>query len=292
MQVTRQADPPSLAASVVSIGIFDGVHRGHRAVLAALRATGRLLGLPTVLLTFDPHPRAFLQPQRAPRMISTVDDRIALLADSGTVDHCLVLPFDRALSEASADDFVRGLLLARLGMRRLVVGANFRCGRGRQGDVDYLGQLGKEHGYAVEAVRLRATDVAGTGVRCSSTEARRLIQSGDVRAAAALLTRPHEIRAMVVGRTPARTSAGGAAEIRLPEGICLPPVGQYAGAVRAQIGTQRWRRALVHLASATGMAHVFSDAQFAPKPGSAVSVRFFSPAPERLWADKDSQLLM
>ncbi len=143
MQVTRQADRLRLAASVVSIGTFDGVHRGHRDVLAALRNAGRTLGLPTVLLTFDPHPRAFLQPLSAPRMISTVDDRIALLAQSGAVDHCLVLPFDRALSEASADDFVRGLLLSRLGMRRLVVGANFRCGRGRQGDVDYLASLAR-----------------------------------------------------------------------------------------------------------------------------------------------------
>ncbi|CAG2157449.1 Bifunctional riboflavin kinase/FMN adenylyltransferase [Cupriavidus yeoncheonensis] len=277
MQVTRGAAPLRLAASVVSIGTFDGVHRGHRAVLAGLRATGRSLGLPTVLLTFDPHPRAFLQPQSAPRMISTVDDRIALLAESNAVDHCLVLPFDRALSEASADDFVRGLLLARLGMRRLVVGANFRCGRGRQGDVDYLHRLGQANGYAVEPVRLRATDAAGEGVRCSSTEARRLIQCGDVRAAAALLARPHEIRARVVAGTPARAS--GAAEIRLPEGICLPPAGQYAGAVQAQAGARRWSPALVHLTEADGMARVFSDARFAPAPGSDVSVRFFGAAP-------------
>jgi riboflavin kinase/FMN adenylyltransferase len=290
MQVTRRADPLRLAASVVSIGTFDGVHRGHRAVLAELRAVGRSLGLPTVVLTFDPHPRAFLQPQSAPRMISTVDDRIALLAESGAVDHCLVLPFDRAVSEASADDFVRELLVARLGMRRLVVGANFRCGRGRQGDVDYLGQLGTAHGYAVEPVRLRTTDVDGAGVRCSSTEARRLIQSGDVHTAAALLARPHEIRAMVVGGAPARAS--GAAEIRLPEGICLPPAGQYAGAVRAQIGARCWRPALVHLAEADGMARVFSDAQFAPTPGSAVSVRFFGTAPAKLCPDKNPLLLM
>jgi len=283
MQVTRRADPLRLAASVVSIGTFDGVHRGHRAVLAHLRNTGRSLGLPTVLLTFDPHPRAFLQPQSAPRMISTIDDRIALLAESGAVDHCVVLPFDRVLSEASADDFVREWLLARLGMRRLVVGANFRCGRGRQGDVDYLGQLGKVYGYAVEPIRLRTTDAAGAGVRCSSTEARRLIQSGDVRAAAALLARPHEIRAMVATRTPTRAS--GAAEIRLPEGICLPPVGQYAGAVRVQIGAQRWSPALVHLTETDGMARVFSDAQFAPRQGSAVSVRFFGAAPAKLCSD-------
>ncbi|WP_011297746.1 FAD synthetase family protein [Cupriavidus necator] len=276
MQVTRQAGPLRLAASVVSIGTFDGVHCGHRAVLAALRASGRALGLPTVLLTFDPHPRAFLQPQSAPRMISTVDDRIALLAESGAVDHCLVLPFDRALSEASADDFVRGLLLARLGMRRLVVGANFRCGRGRQGDIDYLGQLGKSHRYDVESVALHATNATGMDVRCSSTEARRLIQSGDVRAAAALLERPHEIHAMVVAKAPARAS--GAAEICLPHGICVPPVGQYAGAVRTRTGGPQWRPALVQLGDADGMACVFSDTQFAPTPGSAVSVRFFNSA--------------
>lgn len=277
MQVTRQADALRLAASVVSIGTFDGVHRGHRAVLAALRASGRALGLPTVLLTFDPHPRAFLQPQSAPRMISTVDDRIALLAEGGAVDHCLVLPFDRALSEASADNFVRGLLLARLGMRRLVVGANFRCGRGRQGDIDYLGQLGTSHGYDVEPVALHATNATGMDVRCSSTEARRLIQSGDVRAAASLLERPHEIHAMVVAKAPARAS--GAAEIQLPQGICVPPVGHYSGAVRAQAGAPHWRPALVQLGAADGMARVLSDAHFAPMPGSAVSVRFFSSAP-------------
>lgn len=274
MQVTRGAAPLRLAASVVSIGTFDGVHRGHRAVLAELRATGRSLGLPTVLLTFDPHPRAFLQPQRAPRMISTLDDRIALLAESNAVDHCLVLPFDRALSEASVEAFVRELLLARLGMRRLVVGANFRCGRGRQGDVDYLRELGNANGFAVEPVRLRASDATGEGVRCSSTETRRLIQSGDVRAAAALLARPHEICAMVVGRLAAR--AGGVAEIRLPEGICVPPAGRYAGAVRT--GARSWSPALVHLTETHGMAHVVSNAHFAPMPGSAVSVRFLGAA--------------
>jgi len=289
MQVTRRADPLRLAASVVSIGTFDGVHRGHRAVLAELRAAGRSLGLPTVLLTFDPHPRAFLQPQSAPHMISTVDDRIALLAECGAVDHCLVLPFDRAVSEATAEEFVRDLLVARLGMRRLVVGANFRCGRGRQGDVDYLNQLGTAHGYTVDPVRLRATDAAGAGVRCSSTETRRLIQSGDVHAAAALLARPHEIRAMVVGRAHVRAS--GAAEIRLPQGICLPPVGQYAGAVLAQAGAGHWRPALVHLAEADGTARVFSDAQFAPTPGSAVSVRFLGAASAKPHSDRDSLLL-
>ncbi len=98
-----------------------------------------------------------------------------------------------------------------------------------------------------------------------------------MRAAAALLERPHEIRAMVVAETQAQAS--GAAEIRLPQGICLPPVGQYAGAVRAQMGTPHWRPALVQLGDADGVARVFSDAEFTPTPGSAVSVRFFSSAP-------------
>ena len=206
MKVITDSTGFALKGAVVSIGMFDGVHRGHAKVLRQLRERGEQLGLPTAVVTFDPHPRAVVRPDACPRLLSTLDDRMQLLAATGAVDHCLVLRFDRARSQQPADEFVFTTLLQQLGMRALIVGENFACGRGRQGTVDYLSGLGQRLGFAVTGVPLDVVPGTGEAVRSSSTEARRLIQSGDLAGASELLQRPHEMTGTIT-RALARVAA-------------------------------------------------------------------------------------
>lgn len=232
------------AGSVVSIGMFDGVHRGHQRVLRTLRQTGHALGLPSVVVTFDPHPRAVLRPEQAPALLVTLEHRLELLALTGAVDHTLVLNFDRRISDAPARGFVEQTLVGRLRMRALVVGENFRCGRGRSGDIALLRTLGDELGFTVHPVALRSAAEANVQPPCSSTEMRRLIESGDIVQAAAWMARPHEMTGTV--SQPARR-AGRIVEVTLPRGMCTPASDDYAGAVRnKQVGSP-WVPALLQV---------------------------------------------
>lgn len=170
--------------SVVTMGVFDGFHRGHQALAKRAVQHGVRLRLPTLLVTFDPHPLSVTCPERAPRALLSVEDRIELALSQG-VDGVVVLPFTRATAATSAEVFVSDGLVARLGVRKLVVGSNFRCGRGGAGDVDYLEAAGVWHGFDVEAL-----DLVRVGERtCSSTEVRRLLAAGDVETAGQLLGR-------------------------------------------------------------------------------------------------------
>jgi riboflavin kinase/FMN adenylyltransferase len=244
MKVITDACEFGLPGAVVSIGMFDGVHRGHRRVLDLLRDNGRQRSLPTVLITFDPHPRAVLRPEFRPPLLSSLADRIALLAGTGAVDYCLVLRFDRDRGAEPVEDFVEGTLVQQLGIRSLVVGENFACGHGRKGDVEYLRTLGERSGFAVHAASLRSSSDPQGVAHCSSTETRRLIQIGDVRGAAALLDRPHEITGMIAGPTQARSRA---LEVMLPDGICTPAAFDYAGEVTKKDAALPWIPAILQV---------------------------------------------
>lgn len=170
--------------SVATMGVFDGFHRGHQALVRRALGHGRRLRLPTLLVTFDPHPMLVTCPERAPRALLGIDDRIELALQQG-VDGVVVLPFDRAMAATSAEDFVAQGLVGRLGLRTLVVGSNFRCGRGGAGDVDHLVAAGAWHGFSVDPVDL----VQVSSRPCSSTEVRRLLAAGDLDAVGELLGR-------------------------------------------------------------------------------------------------------
>ena len=214
---------------VVSIGVFDGVHRGHRRVLQQLREVAEHHGLPAVVVTFDPHPRRVLQPDKAPPMLVSVERRLELLAATGCVDHTYVLPFDQDRCEQSADDFVSRTLVEDLAVRALVVGANFVCGKGRPGTIDYLTRLGKTANFSVHPVPLRpAFDDLGAEP-ASSTVIRRLILDGDVRRSARLLGRYHELECKV----------GPRGEMRLPPGMCVPRDGRYSVHLRSRLGVEQ-----------------------------------------------------
>ena len=173
-----------LDASVVTVGVFDGFHRGHVALVGAALADGRRHGLPTVLVTFEPHPLVVLAPDRAPLQLLSVQDRVEQALALG-VDGVVVLPFTRELAEQPATDFVEHGLVGRLGVRSLVVGGNFHCGRGGQGDVAFLTEAGGRLGFGV-----RGLDLVAHGRRtCSSTEVRRALAAGDVATALDVLGR-------------------------------------------------------------------------------------------------------
>jgi riboflavin kinase / FMN adenylyltransferase len=228
VQVWRTLDdvPTDWPRSVVTIGVFDGVHRGHRRVLdLAVRRAGEL-SLPAVVVTFDPHPMAVIRPGADPSLLSTVSRRADLLAGLG-VDAVLVLPFTRELSQQSAEEFVVGVLLDRLHAAEVVVGENFRFGHRAAGDVALLTRLGEQHAFQV-----RPVSIGGSDAPWSSTAIRQAIAAGDVAAAASILGRPHRVEGTVVpGDRRGRQLGYPTANLDMPDVdmIAVPADGVYAG---------------------------------------------------------------
>lgn len=245
---------PLLAApggTTVTVGSFDGVHRGHRAVLDALAARAAAVGRMSVLVTFEPHPLEVVNPSQAPLRLSTDVERVELLAES-PVEGVVVLRFDRALAALPPEAFVREILIARCGMRDLVMGHDHGFGRGRSGDVEMLRALGTTDGFGVDVVPPAL--VGGEPV--SSTRIRDLIAAGDLSRAAGLLGRPYRVS----GRVTAGEQRGrilGVPTINLgelPDRKLLPPDGVYA--VRVE-----WRGGCVGGMMNQGPRPTFGDAR-------------------------------
>jgi riboflavin kinase/FMN adenylyltransferase len=219
--------PPGFGPSVVAIGKFDGVHSGHRAVIDRARVDAAAAGAKVVAVTFDRNPLALLRPDLCPDSLVGVQQKLNLLADAG-VDATLMLTFDRALADLEARAFVEHVLVGALGVQVVMVGQDFRFGRGGAGDPELLRRLGPEFGFEVDVVDdVRAIDA---GRRVSSTWVRDLLDQGDVAGAARLLGRPHSVRGEVVhgakrGRELGYPTANLSAEL---EGF-VPAEGVYAG---------------------------------------------------------------
>ncbi|HVB05759.1 MAG TPA: adenylyltransferase/cytidyltransferase family protein [Acidimicrobiales bacterium] len=176
---------------VVTVGTYDGVHLGHRRLLAEAMEEGRRRSLPTVVVTFDRHPTEVLRPDRAPRLLTGLDHKLELLAATG-VDEVEVLHFDLERAHESAEDFVLGDLVGRLGARAVLVGTNFRFGHRQRGDVALLEELASRHDFAARGIELYIDDETRTVV--SSSVIRAHLAAGAVGEAARLLGRPHEVR--------------------------------------------------------------------------------------------------
>ncbi len=174
--------------SVVTLGNFDGVHRGHQELLAQLRSLAREHRTRSTVVTFEPHPIEHLAPDRAPARLNSLREKIALFAEHG-VDQVLVLRFDQRLADCSAVDFVETVLVAGLGMQAVVIGDDYRFGHRRQGDFALLRRLGRDHGFALR----RMQTLTSEGERVSSSRIRRALAEGDVAAAAQLSGRPYRI---------------------------------------------------------------------------------------------------
>ena len=212
-------EDPSAAPSpsVLTIGTFDGVHLGHQRLIREARADAKALGLPVLAVTFDRNPLEIVRPQLAPRSLTELGQKLELLSATG-VDEVVVLAFDQARAEQSAEDFVRIELVGQLGARRILVGANFRFGHRQAGDAGLLAELGAKYGFSSRAVGL-VTDDETHGV-VSSTRIRSLVQAGALEEAAHLLGRPHEVRGMLH-----RSPEGPVLEIAAS--LVLPPPGRY-----------------------------------------------------------------
>jgi len=173
---------------VATIGNFDGVHLGHRAVFQRLSAQGRSLGLPTTVITFEPQPMEFFAPERAPARLTRLREKLDALQHCG-IERVALLPFGPRLAAMGARAFVRELLVDGLGVRFLLVGDDFRFGHGRQGDYALLEAMGRDHGFAVEDLNT----VTHGGERISSTRIREALARGDLGQARHLLGRPYRI---------------------------------------------------------------------------------------------------
>jgi riboflavin kinase/FMN adenylyltransferase len=221
IRLTSSTPVPAVAhGRAVTIGAFDGVHLGHQAVIRLVRDLARARGLDATVLTFDRHPAEVVRPEAAPKVLTTLDQKLELLGALDAVDECIVLPFDELRSHEPAEEFVEELLAATLRARLIVVGADFHFGYRRHGDVPLLQRMGAELGFEVLGLGLVAApdgSVAASGVLpYSSTRVRALLAYGDVEGAAAILGRPHAVCGELDGDVLVVSSR-----------ICLPAPGRY-----------------------------------------------------------------
>jgi riboflavin kinase/FMN adenylyltransferase len=195
MQIVRHLDDPglSLSASVVTLGNFDGIHLGHQALIGGAVTEAKKLTIPSVVLTFEPHPLKVLAPERAPQMLLAHKDKIQLLQALG-VDMVVIQSFDLSFARLSADEFVRGILVNRLNAKKIWVGRDLRFGQGRKGSVADLERWGRELGFSVATVDA----IMVNGERVSSSRIRQLVTDGQVDAVKPMLGRYHFVSGRVV----------------------------------------------------------------------------------------------
>ena len=218
--------PADLGPTVVTIGVFDGVHRGHQAVVGRAARQGRRLGVPVVVVTFDPNPIVVIRQEVAPPALLPVATRAELLRSAGA-DHVFVLPFGRERSEQSAEDFVADVVVGLMHARAVIVGSDFRFGHRAAGDVTLLERLGKEHDFVVERVEPEGNARVD---RWSSTYVRERVANGEVTAAAEALGRPFRVVGVVVrGHERGRSLGFPTANVPARSGEVVPADGVYAG---------------------------------------------------------------
>ncbi len=222
--------------AAAAMGNFDGVHLGHQSVLALARAAAAALGAPFGVVTFEPHPRSFFQPDAPPFRLMTAEARAHRMEKLG-VEILYELPFGPGLATLSPEAFARDVLAAGLGVRHVVVGADFRFGKGRAGDAAELGRLGERFGFGVTVAPL----VSGDGGDYSSTAIRQALAEGRPEAAARILGHWHRIEG-IVGHGDKRGKAMGFPTANLPlSGLHLPRLGVYAVIVDVLTGPHRGR---------------------------------------------------
>ncbi len=220
---------PSPPPAACTIGVFDGVHRGHQQLLARTVAAAREISGIAVAVTFEPHPSAVLDPGNVPPELTTLDEKRERLIAAG-IDRVVVVNFTREVSQWSAERFCERLL-DRFDLRHLVVGAGFALGRARRGDVDFLRGFGAVHGFTVETVELVAED----GETISSTRVRSALVSGDVETAARLLGHPYFLDGTVEHGDRVGWRLGfPTANVGVEPGKCLPEMGIYSSWIRAR----------------------------------------------------------
>ena len=223
--------------SVVTIGAYDGVHRGHQAVIEQVRQQAEVLDARSVVVTFDRHPASIVRPESAPLLLTDIDQKLELLASTGLDATCIV-KFDEDSSREAPSDFVKRVLVDGLSAKRVIIGEDFHFGYKRGGNVALLRELGPKFDFDVTPIELISR---GDGVDepVSSTAIRRALAGGQVELATQLLGHHFEVRGVVVhGDERGRTIGFPTANIEVPNQICIPADGVYAGVFVRQDGTK------------------------------------------------------
>lgn len=226
--------PEDWGRSVVTIGSYDGVHRGHQLIIRHAVERARELGVPAVVVTFDPHPSEVVRPGSHPPLLAPHHRRAELMGELG-VDALLILPFTAEFSKLSPADFVGKVLVDKLHAKAVVEGPNFRFGHRAAGNVEFLAEQGKVYDFEVEVIELSVSGEAGGGEPFSSTLTRRLVGAGDVSGAAEILGRPHRVEGVVVrGAQRGRELGFPTANVETLPHTAIPADGVYAGWLTAQ----------------------------------------------------------
>lgn len=236
--------PGDWGRCVVTIGVFDGVHRGHQRIIARAAQVGEEHGLPLAVVTFEPHPDEVIRPGSHPPLLCTTRFRAELLGRLGA-DAVCVVPFTYEFSQLPAEDFVRAVLVDGLHTAAVVVGEDFRFGHKAAGNVALLGELGEKYEFIAEGVPL----FADRGVSVSSSGIRQLLSAGQVEAAAAELGRPHRVEGVVVrGSQRGRALGFPTANVEPPPYTAIPGDSVYAGWLASLapdgVETDRWPAAI------------------------------------------------
>ncbi len=229
-------------AHALTIGVYDGVHLGHQAVIRSTQRQAAVLGVKTAVVTFEPHPARVLRPESAPLLLIDLDQKLELLDRHG-VDTTVVVPFTAERSHETADEFIERILVGCLNAQAVIVGRDFHFGANRAGNVDTLRAAGARFGFVAEGVELLPRPDARIE-SVSSTAIRRALAGGEVATAARMLGRHHEIRGPVVpGDQRGRTIGFPTANVAVPKGMALPADAVYA-AWYVGLDGQRWPAAV------------------------------------------------
>ncbi|MEW2487878.1 bifunctional riboflavin kinase/FAD synthetase [Streptomyces sp. NPDC048411] len=221
--------PQDWGRSVVTIGSYDGVHRGHQLIIGRAVDRARELGVPSVVVTFDPHPSEVVRPGSHPPLLAPHHRRAELMAGLG-VDALLILPFTTEFSKLAPADFIVKVLVDKLHAQLVIEGPNFRFGHRAAGNVQLLTEFGATYDYGVEVIDLVLSGEAGGGEPFSSTLTRRLVAEGDVAGAAEVLGRPHRVEGIVVrGAQRGRALGFPTANVETLPHTAIPADGVYAG---------------------------------------------------------------
>ena len=214
--------------TVLTIGVYDGVHVGHRTVISQVRERAAREGAKSVVVTFDRHPLSIVRPEAAPRLLANLDQKLELLESTG-VDAVVIVPFNDVQANETPVEFVERVLVNSLAAKVVIVGSDFHFGHMRQGNVTLLKEMGERHDFVCDPVVL-VPRADGIDEPVSSTAIRRALAGGEIDTASRMLGRPYEVRGTVVtGDQRGRTIGFPTGNVQIPNGMCMPSDGVYAG---------------------------------------------------------------